>query len=145
MIKNCLKISRKILACSNFRATNYLTFVQYIENFDYFRHNNHNFCLIWMSTLNITRYSQMNNGLFLLNLNFFYTFFLTLDMNSFFYLVLLTLLCLFTEVLKVFDTLFWNQKIVTRREIQIVDERGRQKQRIFGQIPKVQWLHINPY
>ena len=135
----------KFLACSNFRATNYLTFVQYIENFDYFRHNNHNFCLIWMSTLNITRYSQMNNGLFLLNLNFFYTFFLTLDMNSFFYLVLLTLLCLFTEVLKVFDTLFWNQKIVTRREIQIVDERGRQKQRIFGQIPKVQWLHINPY
>ena len=135
----------KFLACSNFRATNYLTFVQYIENFDYFRHNNHNFCLIWMSTLNITRYSQMNNGLFLLNSNFFCTFFLTLDMNSFFYSVLLTLLCLFTEVLKVFDTLFWNQKIVTRREIQIVDARGRQKQRIFGQIPKVQWLHINPY
>ena len=135
----------KFLACSNFRATNYLTFVQYIENFDYFRHNNHNFCLIWMSTLNITRYSQMNNGLFLLNSNFFCTFFLTLDMNSFFYSVLLTLLCLFTEVLKVFDTLFWNQKIVTRREIQIVDAHGRQKQRIFGQIPKVQWLHINPY
>ena len=135
----------KFLACSNFRATNYLTFVQYIENFDYFRHNNHNFCLIWMSTLNITRYSQMNNGLFLLNSNFFCTFFLTLDMNSFFYSVLLTLLCLFTEVLKVFDTLFWNQKIVTRREIQIVDARGRQKQLIFGQIPKVQWLHINPY
>ena len=127
----------KFLACSNFRATNYLTFVQYIENFDYFRHNNHNFCLIWMSTLNITRYSQMNNGLFLLNSNFFYTFFLTLYMNSFFYSVLLTLLCLFTEVLKVFDTLFWNQEIVTRREIQIVDAHGRQKQRIFGQISKV--------
>ena len=135
----------KFLACSNFRATNYLTFVQYIENFDYFRHNNHNFGLIWMSTLNITRYSQMNNWLFLLNSNFFYTFFLTLDMNSSFCSFLLTLLCLFTEVLKVFDTLFWNQEIVTRREIQIVDAHGRQKQRIFGQISKVQWLHINSY
>ena len=31
------------------------------------------------------------------------------------------------------------------REIQIVDAHGWQKQRIFGQISKVQWLHINPY
>ena len=82
--------------------------------------------------------SQLKLELILSNLNFFQSFCFTLCLNLTFCLALQRK----TELLKVFSWLFMKYCVAGNSNCR---RRRRQKQKIFGQIPQVQPLHMKPY